>query len=114
MDATIREMILLSIHNNLAKGVEPMPHADDSPEVQQLYHDAVRAHKVAYGRRHGMGRHHYPSNQGTDDDVLREVLQFEETYGVSVIELEYKRQREAEAFQKLSPWERAPETWASM
>ena len=111
MDATMREMTLVSIHNALAEGYEPLPHADDSQEVRDLYQQEVSRWKIAYGRQHGMGRNHYPRNEGTDGDVLAEVLQFEETYGVSVIELDYKRRKEHEEFGRLSPWERAPETW---
>lgn len=113
MDATTREIALVSIHNNIAEGREPMPHANDPQEIQDLYQQEVSRWKISYGREHGFARRkldHWP----TDGEVLAEVLQFEQTYGVSVIEMTYKRLQEAEEFGRLSPWDRAPETWASM
>ena len=99
MDATQREMILVSIANNIAEGSEPMPMYDDSEEVKDLYREEVERFKTNYGATRGW--------------TYSEVLQFEQTYGVSVIELEYKREQERIAFQALAPWERAPETWAN-
>jgi hypothetical protein len=111
MDATQREMTLVSIHNALAEGYEPLPHADDSQEVRDLYQQEVSRWKIAYGRQRGFGVHYGATQSPTDGDVLAEVLQFEQTYGISVIEVEHARKlREAE-FQKLPSWERAPETW---
>ena len=97
MDATIREMTLVSIHNAIEAGVEPRPMWDDSQEVVNLYREEIERFKTNYGATRGW--------------TYSEVLGFEETYGVSVIELDYKRRMEAEEFGRLSPWERAPETW---
>jgi hypothetical protein len=99
MDAMIREMILINIANNIAKGREPMPMYDDAEEVVNLYREEVERFKTNYGATRGWS--------------YSEVLQFEQTYGVSVIELDYKRRIEHEEFGRLSPWERAPETWAN-
>jgi len=112
MDATQREMILVSIANNIAEGREPMPMYDDSEEVQALYCEEVERFKIAYGRQHGMGGRPWTSYV-TDAEVLYDVKRFEEIYGVSVIELEHKRVQDRIAFQALAPWERAPETWAN-
>lgn len=99
MDATIREMTLVSIANNIAEGREPRPMFDDPDEVVNLYREEVERFKTNYGAIRGWS--------------YSEVLQFEQTYGVSVIELDYKREQERIAFQALAPWERAPETWAN-
>lgn len=111
MDATIREMALVSIHNNIAEGREPFPHADDSQEVQDLYRQEVYKFKVAYGQARGYGISGTRSER--EAVAYQWVIDFETTWGVSVIELEHKRQKEYEEFGRLSPWERAPETWAS-
>lgn len=96
MDATIKEMIQVSIQSNFEQGIEPTPMWDDPPEVQNLYNEAVETFKRAYAQEHGM--------------TYTEVLAFEITYGVSVIELTHRRKREAEAFARLPWWEKTPET----
>lgn len=96
MDATIKELVLVSIQNNIEQGVEPAPMWDDPPEIQELYSEAVEAFKTQYGRDNGM--------------TYTEVLAFEITYGVSVIELTHRRKMEEEAFSRLPWWGKTPET----
>lgn len=99
MDKVIREITLVSIHNALNEGVIPAPMYDDPEDVKALYEDEIRAFKENYGHRHGL--------------TYSEVIQFEDTYRLSVIELDYRQTRDREEFKSLPPWERAPETWAN-